>query len=507
MMEKANGASVRALVLSTLAFTLCFAAWMINGVLVTYLVNNNLFRWSSIEVGWLMGVPVLVGSVFRLPVGMLTDKFGGKWVMTIILFLTAIPMYFLSGADSYTMFLLLSFGFGIAGSSFAAGVAYTSLWFPEKKQGTALGIFGAGNIGAAITTMLAPKLLNVLTHQGNNPDGWRGLPQIYAAVLVIMGIVFFVFAGNKKPSEIKSIARRLSPLKEARVWRFGLYYFVVFGSFVALTQWLIPYYVNVYSMSIVMAGFMTTAFNLPSGITRIVGGIISDKVGARIVLYWVFGTCIVCLILLMPPRIEIRTPGQGIMSPREGVAELVSDSVIVIRKEKSESEKITLRLQGQTVSRKDANIRFGIHHDSEGFLLLPTTITWQEPIIKEGDEINKGQLIARGITEVYFQANKWIFTALVFIIGIMLGMGSAAVFKHISVYYPKDIGTVGGIVGVLGGLGGFVDPILFGYLLSASGVWTSCWALLAFVSLVSLVLMRFAIVRQTPGISEGLSKK
>lgn len=506
MMEKANGASARALVLSTLAFTLCFAAWMINGVLVTYLVNNNIFNWSSIEVGWLMGVPVLVGSVFRLPVGMLTDKFGGRWVMAVILLLTAIPMYFLSAADSYTMFLLLSFGFGIAGSSFAAGVAYTSLWFPEKKQGTALGIFGAGNIGAAITTMLAPKLLNALTEQGNNSDGWRGLPQIYSVVLVVMGIVFFVFAGNKKPKEIKSFAKRLSPLKQARVWRFGLYYFVVFGSFVALTQWLIPYYVNVYSMSIVMAGFMTTAFNLPSGIIRIAGGIISDKVGARIVLYWVFGTCIVCLILLMPPRIEIRTPGQGIMAPNAGITELVSDSAIIIRSEKPGTERTTFVLQGQKISDKDANIRFGIHHDKEGFLLLPATLTWQEPVVKEGESVGKGQLIARGITEVYFQANKWIFTALVFLIGIMFGVGSAAVFKHISVYYPNDIGTVGGIVGVLGGLGGFTDPILFGYLLTVSGVWTSCWVLLAVVTLISLVLMRFAIIRQTPGISEGISK-
>lgn len=507
MMEKVNGASVRALVLSTLAFTLCFAAWMINGVLVTYLVNNNIFRWSSIEIGWLMGVPVLVGSVLRFPVGMLTDKFGSRWVMTIILLLAALPMYFLSAANSYMMFLLLSFGFGIAGSSFASGVAYTSLWFPEKKQGTALGIFGAGNIGAAITTMFAPKLLDVLTNQGSNPDGWRGLPKIYAAILILMGIIFFVFANNKKPSEIKSFAKRLSPLKQARIWRFGLYYFVVFGSFVALSQWLIPYYVNVYSMSIMMAGFMATAFNLPSGIIRIVGGIISDKVGARIVLYWVFGVCIACLVLLMPPRIEIRTPGQGIMASVAGVADLVSDSAIVIRDEKSGAEKTTYRLQGQKISDKDANIRFGIHHDSEGFLLLPTTITWQEPVIKEGDIVSKGQLIARGITEVYFQANKWIFTGLVFIIGIMFGIGSAAVFKHISVYYPKDIGTVGGIVGVLGGLGGFADPILFGYLLTASGVWTSCWVLLAIVTLLSLVLMRVAIIRQTPGISEGISKK
>ncbi|MBW7890393.1 MAG: NarK/NasA family nitrate transporter [Chitinophagaceae bacterium] len=496
MESKGNGISNRILFLTTLTFTICFAAWMINGVLVTFLVNNNIFKWSSIEIGWLMGVPVLVGSLLRLPIGMLTDKYGGRWVMTIILFLTAVPMFFLSTANSYNSFLLLSFGFGISGSAFAAGVAFTSLWFPKERQGTALGIFGAGNIGAAITTMLAPKLLNVFTDYGAHLDGWRNLPKVYGVVLIVMGVIFWLGSKNKKPSEIKTFRQRLAPLKESRVWRFGLYYFVVFGSFVALTQWLIPYYVNVYSMSIVMAGFMTTAFNLPSGIIRILGGIISDKAGARIVLYWVFGICITCLILLLPPRIEIRTPGQGIIAPYAGTAEMVSDSMIVIRSGPGDADKVNFALQGKRTGDKGVNIRFGIHHDEEGFLLLPTTISWQEPLIKENDEIAKGQLIARGITEVYFQANKWIFSALVFIIGIMLGIGSAAVFKHISVYYPQDVGTVGGIVGVLGGLGGFMDPIIFGYLLTKTGVWTSCWAFLAVVSLISLVLMRFAIKKQ-----------
>lgn len=164
MEQRVTGLSNRILILSTFAFTVCFASWMINGVLVTYLVNNDVFKWSSVEIGWLLGVPVLVGSVLRLPVGMFTDKFGGRWVMAIILFLSAIPMFFLSQANSYGTFLFLSFGFGIAGSSFASGVAYTSLWFPAEKQGTALGIFGAGNIGAALTTLFAPNILRLLTN-------------------------------------------------------------------------------------------------------------------------------------------------------------------------------------------------------------------------------------------------------------------------------------------------------------------------------------------------------
>ena len=459
---------------------------MINGVLVTFLVNNGVFKWSPVQIGWLLGVPVLVGSVFRLPVGILTDKFGGKWVMTVILFFCAIPMFFLSQANSYTTFLLLSFGFGLAGASFAAGVAYTCLWYPKEKQGTALGIFGAGNMGAALTTLFAPSILNKLTNQGANLDAWRTLPKLYAVMLLIVGIIFLLGTKNKIPGESKSMAQRLSPLKEIRVWRFGLYYFFVFGSFVALAQWLIPYYVNVYSLSIVSAGFMATAFSLPAGLFRAAGGWLADKVGARIVLLWVFGVCLVCMVFLFIPRMEIQAPGQGIMANKPGTVQSVSSNEIVVDDDK-------YFLQSKVGDSSEVTIRFGIHHDKEGFLFLPTTTFHQVPNVKEGDEVMKGELLAKGVTLIYFQANKWIFSVLVFIIGIMMGIGGAAVYKHISDYYPANIGAVGGIVGVLGGLGGFFGPIIFGYLLKGTGVWTSCWMFLAALVGICIVLQRTAI--------------
>lgn len=486
MEQKATITSHRILFFNTLAFAVCFAAWMINGVLVTFLVNNGVFNWSPIQIGWLLGVPVLVGSVFRLPVGMLTDKFGGKRVMAVILFFCAIPMFFLSQANSFTSFLLLSFGFGLAGASFASGVAYTCLWYPKKKHGTALGIFGAGTMGAALTTLFAPTVLNKLTNHGANLEGWRYLPMLYAALLVITGVVFLLGTENKIPSASKTIIQRLSPLKEIRVWRFGLYYFFVFGSFVALAQWLIPYYVNVYSMSIVTAGFMATAFSLPAGLFRAAGGWLADKVGARIVLLWVFGVCIICMVFLFIPRMEIQAPGQGIMANKSGTVNSVSTNEIVVGVDK-------YILQSKTEDSTEVTIRFGIHHDEEGFLFLPTTKFHQEPNVKKGDEVMKGELLAKGVTMIYFQANKWIFSFLVFIIGIMMGIGGAAVYKHISDYYPENIGTVGGIVGVLGGLGGFFGPIIFGYLLKATGVWTSCWMFLAVLVIICIVLQRLAI--------------
>ncbi|HEY9168044.1 MAG TPA: MFS transporter [Lutibacter sp.] len=487
MNQKATATSHRILFFNTLAFTVCFAAWMINGVLVTFLVNNGVFKWSPVEIGWLLGVPVLVGSIFRLPVGILTDKFGGKWVMSAILFFCAIPMFFLSQANNYMTFLLLSFGFGLAGASFAAGVAYTSLWYPKERQGTALGIFGMGNVGAAITTLFAPSILNKLTNHGANIEAWQTLPKLYATLLVVVGIIFLLGTTNKKPQESKTIIQRLSPLKESRVWRLGFYYFFVFGSFVALAQWLIPYYVNVYSMSIISAGFMATSFSLPSGLIRAVGGWLSDKVGAHKVLVWVFGICIVSLTLLFVPRVEIQTPGQGIMAAKSGTVNSVSNSEIIV-------ENNTYFLQGKEPDSSKTAIRFGVlHNEEEGFLFLPTATFNQKPIVKAGDSVVKGQLLAKGLTHIYFQANKWILASIILIIGLMMGIGSAAVYKLISDYYPTSMGTVGGIVGVLGGLGGFFGPILFGYMLTVTGVWTTCWMLLAVIAIICVVLQRIGI--------------
>jgi NNP family nitrate/nitrite transporter-like MFS transporter len=483
----ATGKSHSILFFNTLAFTVCFAAWMTNGVLVTFLVNNDIFKWNPVQIGWLLGVPVLVGSIFRLPVGILTDKYGGKWVMGAIMLFCAVPMFFLSQANSFTSFLMLSFGFGLAGSIFAAGVAYTALWYPKEKQGTVLGIFGIGNAGAALTTLFAPSILNKLTEHGTDPEGWRILPQLYAAMLVAMTVIFLLATKNKRTTEVKTMSQRLAPLKEMRVWRFGLYYFFVFGSIVTLAQWLIPYYVNMYSLSIVTAGIMVSAFSLPAGLVRAAGGWLSDKLGARLVLIWVFGVCSVCLFFLFPPRMEIRAPGQGIMASKPGVVIEVSENNITV-------DDLVYSLQPQGGDTLQTEVRLGIFHNAdEDFTPLPTTSFWQEPQVKKGDMVAKGQLLAKGFTHIYFQANKWIFFGLVFILGIMMGIGTAAVYKHISDYYPTCIGTVGGIVGVIGGLGGFFNPIFFGFLLEGTGVWTTCWMYLAVIAIICIIFQRIAI--------------
>ena len=191
MQPTASAQSHKALTLNTIAFTVCFAAWMMNGVLVTFLVANEVFDWGPVEIGWLMGIPVLTGALFRLPAGILTDKFGGKPIYAGLLVICAIPMYLLSYADSFWFYALCSAGWGLAGVSFSIGIAFSSVWYPKERQGTALGIFGAGNAGAALTTLFAPTLLNQLTDSGANIDGWRQLPIFYSVMLLIMAVIFF----------------------------------------------------------------------------------------------------------------------------------------------------------------------------------------------------------------------------------------------------------------------------------------------------------------------------
>ena len=488
------------LMMNTLAFTICFMCWMMNGVLITFLVDNGVFRWTPAEMGWLIGIPVLTGSVTRLPVGILTDKYGGRIVYGLLMLVSAVFMYLVSYANSYGQFLVLGLGFGLAGASFAVGIAYTSVWFPAHKQGTALGIFGAGNAGAAVTSLGAPHLLNWFTNNGQEIEGWRMLPKVYAASLVVMAILFFLFTHTKLAAggQHKTLVERLTPLKFMRVWRFGLYYFLVFGGFVALAQWLIPYYVNVYAMSVAAAGFMAAIFSLPSGVIRAVGGWMSDKFGPRPVMQWVLGSCVLCCGLLVVPQMDIWSPGSGVMARGAGVVKSVDAGEIVVETPQGEV-RYTFTERAEEPVPETAR--------TAGMLVLPEAASWQEAVVKPGESVARKQLLARGVTHIFFQANVWIFTGLVFIVGIAMGIGKAAVYRHIPDYFPTDVGVVGGMVGVLGGLGGFFCPIIFGYLLGSTGLWTTCWMFFFLLSLACLVWMLMVIRRLTKKEAPDLARQ
>lgn len=484
--------SHKILFLNTLGFLVSFAAWMINGVLVTYLIDNGIFQWDIVEVGWLLGVPVLTGSLFRLPIGILTDKIGGKWVFGILLVFSAIPMFLLSFANSYMAFLILSFFFGMAGTSFAVGVGYTSVWYPKNWQGRAIGIFGVGSAGASLTTLIGPSLLEKLTDSGANPEGWRQLPVIYAVSLLVVGLLFFLFAENRKPvATSKPLGELLMPLKEIRVWRFGLYYFLVFGCFVTFSQWLVPYFVNVYQTSLVQAGFFASCFSLPTGLFRAVGGFLSDKYGARKVMYGVLGTSVVLSFFLIIPRMEIASPGSGIMANKAGVVTAVTRTSIVV-----DNKAYPIHPKNRV-----------FEHVRNNVMVFPSKENWHEVLVKPGDKVQKKQLLAQGTTRIYFQANMGIFIGLVMLIGMAWGIGTAAVFKHIPEYFPSQIGLVGGMVGLIGGLGGFVGPILFGYLLTGVGLWTSSWMFVWVLSIICIVWMHLVITKMMAKRSPDLKDK
>ncbi|MBP7861792.1 NarK/NasA family nitrate transporter [bacterium] len=495
MTEKSKAVSV--LTVNTLSFIVCFACWMLYGVLITFLVDNGVFNFDKSQMGILIGTPVLTGSIVRLPVGVWTDRYGGRIVFSLVMIVSAIAMYMVSYCNTFNEFLLAGLGFGLCGTSFAVGIAYTSIWFPKERQGTVLGIFGAGNAGAAITSFGAPLLLNTLTNNGQNLDGWRSLPKLYAGILILTCIIFWLGSHPKKIEHGAgfTLMQQLAPLKYPRVWRFGLYYFFVFGGFVALSQWLIPYYLNVYGMSLATAGLMASIFSLPSGVIRAFGGWLSDLFGARKVMYWVLGSCLVACILLCVPRMDIMSPGEGVMAIKKGVVTRVDSSLIEV-----DGRQYFLK------TKKVDNI-ITVASQNESMLVLPTFTFWQEPVVQVNDKVQKKQLMARGVTHIFFQANVWIFTALVLIVGVATGIGKSAVYKHIPDYFPKDVGVVGGIVGVIGGLGGWIGPILFGFMLNSTGIWTSCWLFFTIVIIVCLGWMHLTIThmmnQQAPEISRN----
>ncbi len=494
-MEPDKRLSYRVLAANTAAFTVCFAVWMMNGVLVTHLVDAHVFAFDKAQLGWLIGIPVLSGSLLRLPVGLLTDRYGGRLVFTGVMLVSAPFCWLVSLADSFSGFAWASLGFGISGTSFAVGIAYSALFFPRNRQGTALGIFGAGNAGAGLTSLAAPSLLRWATDGGLNPDGWRLMPRVYAGILAVTAVLFwFATVERKDPLAAgKTLRQNLAPLGSVRVWRFGLYYFLVFGGFVALSQWLIPYYVSVYATSVALAGALAAIFTFPSGVIRALGGYLSDRVGARTVMYWVLGGCTLLSMMLIVPRMDIHANGEGVLAPAAGVVERVSPEAIVVG-----GKSLALH------SKPSESTQF----TDQETLIWPTARTWQEPVVKVGETVVKRQLLARGVSHIYFQANIWIFTAIACVIGLLMGIGKAAVYKHIPEYFPHDVGVVGGIVGVLGGLGGFVCPIIFGYLLRESGLWTTAWMFLALISLICLVWMHLVIRRMmaehAPHVAETL---
>ncbi len=292
----------RALGLSTTAFTVCFAVWTIFAIIGIEIKSE--LGLSDTQFGLLVGTPILTGSLTRLFLGVWTDQYGGKIVFPLTMLASAAATFLLSYASSYYVMLLAALGLGVAGGTFAVGVAYVSKWYPQEKQGSALGFFGMGNVGAALTKFVAPWVMVAL--------GWQAVAQIWALVAAVVAVLFFLFAkddpelaarklSGEKPMGLKE---QLAPLKNEQVWRFSLYYFFVFGAFVALALWLPNYMVGLYDLDVKTAGMLAAAFSLSASVFRAYGGILSDRYGARKVMYATFGVSLVLLFMLSYPATD-----------------------------------------------------------------------------------------------------------------------------------------------------------------------------------------------------------
>jgi NNP family nitrate/nitrite transporter-like MFS transporter len=291
-------------VLSTTAFTLMFAAWLMFGVLGVPIQQE--FGLTDVQLSWLSALAILNGSLWRLPAGVLADRFGGRRVFAVLLVVTAVFAYAVSLADSYGLLLVLAFLVGFAGNSFSAGIAWNSAWTSRERQGFALGVFGAGNVGASVTKFIGPGLIAATagtTVLGVVEGGWRLVPVIYAVALLIVAVLVWVFTPrrDRTPGRGRTLRQELAPLRRSRVWRFSLYYVAVFGAYVALSAWLPKYYTANFGVSLATAALLTALFIFPASLLRPLGGWFSDRFGARRVMYWTFGIMLaVTLVLSMP---------------------------------------------------------------------------------------------------------------------------------------------------------------------------------------------------------------
>lgn len=390
------------LTMNTVGFTACFAVWVMFSVIGIPIKTG--LSLSDTQFGLLAATPILTGSILRLPLGMMTDKYGGRPVYFWLMASVIIPLFLISKATEYWQFLVLGLFVGVAGASFSVGIAYTSRWFTKQTAGFAMGIFGAGNAGAALTKFVAPSIVVAW--------GWEMVPVVYAIAMTIVVALFWMFTYSDESHKVESsvtVMDQLAMLKDPTVWKYCQYYSLVFGGFVALSLWMTKYYMNTYGHGIQEAALLAAIFVLPSGIIRALGGWLSDKFGAHQVTYWVMWSSLIALFFMSYPHTE----------------------------------------------------------------LLITTY--------------KGEKIQFNVG-----INEYVFTTLLFVVGIAWGFGKASVFKYLSDEYPDRIGVMSGVVGLAGGMGGFILPIMFGYLLDKTGVATTAFMLLFGVTLVSMMWMQLS---------------
>ncbi len=393
--------------MAALVFAGCFAAWTMVSVIGLQIQQE--LRLSDTQFSILVASPLLSGALLRLPAGMLAERLVSRNLMLWLLVAVAVPLLLFSYAQYFWQYLLLGVAIGAAGSMFSIGVYFVSSRSSHQNQGLNLGIFGAGNMGAALTNLVVPMI--ILAY------GWRTVPDIYALALLLLALFFWILTSpegdqHSHRTEPLTWQRQIRPLADARVWRFGLYYFFMFGGYIALALWLPGYYMNHYGLTIQDASFLTLAFTLAGALSRILGGWFADHFGARQVNWSVFWVCLVCLFFLSYP-----------------------------------STSMTIH---------------GTHGDISFAIAMPL----------------------------------WLFTVLVLVMGVAMGLGKASVLRVVYDYYPDRMGTVAGTVGMLGAIGGFGLLISFGLMADFIGVRSACFMLLYGLAVACMCVMYYGVSQE-----------
>src|SRR5829696_2940077 len=353
--------AARALFFSTTSFAVSFAVWgLIAALAPTF---TQIYKLSATSKSLLIAIPVLLGSIGRLPAGMVADRFGGRRVYAALLVISALPALAIGFSTSFTQLLILGLLLGLAGSTFPVGVGFTSKWFSAEKQGAALGVYGMGNVGQSVAVFGAP-VLAAYAFGGN----WRPVFFVFAALALLWGVVFYLFARDAATTaKPKTLAENLGVLRrEPTAWVLSLFYFLTFGGFVALGIYLPTLLKDLFGLTPTDAGARTAGFVLLATLMRPLGGSLADRFGGARVLVFVF-VAVAAMGLLM------------------------------------------------------------------GCPWMPT------------------------------------FTVGALGAAAALGLGNGAVFKLVPEHFPKETGTVTGLVGAFGGLGGFFPPLVLGVIRDATG--------------------------------------
>lgn len=299
-MQSSSSSPRLQLALATGAFALCFAVFGSLSAMMPILSKQ--LHLTAVQKSVAVAFPVLLGSLGRIPLGVLTDRFGGRSVFAVVMALSIIPAFLMGGVHDYAHLLVYGFLIGVGLASFSVGVGFVSGWYSAERQGFALGVYGAGNIGQSLAAFGAPVIAAAA--------GFRWGFWAFGILLGVWLLIFAVAARNApRRGTPKKLIDTLRPLEDRRSWVLSLYYFLTFGGFVAMAIYLPIFLTEMFHLTPQDAGLRTAGFVVLATTMRPIGGILADKIGGRRILNWVFPFTGVMAIFMACPLMATFTVG------------------------------------------------------------------------------------------------------------------------------------------------------------------------------------------------------